>query len=44
MSKKKILLVDDESGFTRLLRLTLPAYEIREENNPLKALQTAKEF
>ncbi len=44
MSKKKILLVDDESGFTRLLRLTLPAYEIREENNPLKAVQTAKEF
>jgi CheY-like chemotaxis protein len=44
MSKKKILLVDDESGFTRLLRLTLPAYDIREENNPLKALQTAKDF
>lgn len=44
MSKKKILLVDDESGFTRLLRLTLPAYEIREENNPLKALLTAKDF
>ena len=44
MSKKRILLVDDESGFTRLLRLTLPAYDIREENNPLKAVQTAKEF
>ena len=44
MSKKKILLIDDESGFTRLLRLTLPAYEIREENNPLKAVQTAKDF
>lgn len=44
MSKKKILLVDDESGFTRLLRLTLPAYDIREENNALKAVQTAKEF
>ena len=44
MSKKKILLIDDESGFTRLLRLTLPAYDIREENNPLKAVQTAKEF
>jgi putative two-component system response regulator len=44
MSKKKILLVDDESGFTRLLRLTLPAYEIREENNPLKAVQTAQDF
>lgn len=44
MSKKRILLVDDESGFTRLLRLTLPAYEVCEENNPLKAVQTAKEF
>ena len=44
MSKKRILLVDDESGFTRLLRLTLPAYEIREENNPLKAVQSAKDF
>jgi CheY-like chemotaxis protein len=44
MSKKKILLVDDESGFTRLLRLTLPAYNIREVNNPLDAVQTAKEF
>jgi CheY-like chemotaxis protein len=44
MSKKRILLVDDESGFTRLLRLTLPAYDIREVNNPLLAVQVAKEF
>ena len=44
MSKKKILLVDDESGFTRLLRLTLPASDIREVNDPLKAVQVAKEF
>ena len=44
MSKKRILLVDDESGFTRLLRLVLPAYEICEENNPLKALATARTF
>jgi CheY-like chemotaxis protein len=44
MTKKKILLIDDESGFTRLLRLTLPAYEIREENNALKALHTARDF
>src|SRR5207244_826097 len=44
MSKHRILLVDDESGFTRLLRLTLPAYDIREENDPLKALQSAKDF
>ena len=44
MNKKKILLIDDESGFTRLLRLTLPAYDIREVNNPLLAMQVAKEF
>ena len=44
MNKKKILLVDDEAGFTRLLRLTLPAYDIRTENNPLKAVEAAKEF
>ena len=44
MSKKRILLVDDESGFTRLLRLTLPQYEICEENNALNAVQTARNF
>jgi CheY-like chemotaxis protein len=44
MSKKRILLVDDESGFTRLLRLTLPQYEICEENNALKAIETARKF
>ena len=44
MSKKRILLVDDESGFTRLLHLTLPQYEICEENNALKAIQTARKF
>ena len=44
MSKKRIMLVDDGSGFTRLLRLTLPAYEVCEVNNPLKAVQAAKDF
>ena len=44
MGKKRILLIDDESGFTRLLRLTLPQYEICEENNPLNAVQTARDF
>src|SRR4051812_15818731 len=44
MSKKRILLVDDEAGFTRLLHLVLPAYEICEENNPGKALETARRF
>jgi CheY-like chemotaxis protein len=44
MSKKRILLVDDESGFTHLLRLVLPNYEICEENDPTRALETARRF
>ena len=44
MSKKRIMLVDDESGFTRLLRLVLPAYEICEENDSKRALETARKF
>ncbi len=44
MSKKKILVVDDEPGFTRLLKLTMPRYEIKEENDARAAVNTAKEF
>lgn len=44
MKKKKILVIDDEAGFTRLLKFVLKHYEIREENDPLKALETAQEF
>ena len=44
MTKKKILVVDDESGFTRLLKLTMPAYDIREENDARQAIETAKLF
>jgi CheY-like chemotaxis protein len=44
MPKKKILVVDDEPGFTRLLKLTMTKYEIREENDPLRALETARQF
>lgn len=44
MSKKRILLVDDEAGFTRLLKLTLRTFEICEVNDPLKALETARQF
>lgn len=44
MKKKKILVVDDESGFTRLMKIALPQYEIREENHPRRALETAREF
>ena len=44
MNKKKILVIDDESGFTHLLKFVLRRYEIREENNPLRALETAQDF
>ena len=44
MEKKRILVVDDEAGFTRLLKLALRTYEIREENDPTRALQAALEF
>ena len=47
MSKKRILLVDDESGFTRLLKLTLEQtgnYEVMEQNDGGKAHQTARQF
>lgn len=44
MRKKKILVVDDESGFTRLMKIALPRYEIREENDSQRALATAREF
>jgi CheY-like chemotaxis protein len=42
--KPKILIVDDEPGFTKLTRLTLSQYDIREENNSALALQTARDF
>jgi CheY-like chemotaxis protein len=45
--KKKILLVDDEIGFTRLLKLNLEQtnqYEVRVENWPEDALRAAQEF
>jgi CheY-like chemotaxis protein len=43
-NKPKILIVDDEKGFTKLTRLTLPDYEICEENNSAHALETARRF
>ncbi|MGZ5005485.1 MAG: response regulator, partial [Chthoniobacterales bacterium] len=42
--KPKILIVDDEEGFTKLTKLTLTDYEILEENNSGRALQTARSF
>jgi CheY-like chemotaxis protein len=45
--KKRILLVDDEPFLTSLLRMNLEdtdEYEVREENNSLKALDVIKDF
>lgn len=45
--KKRILLVDDEEGFTRLVQVNLERtgrYVVREENDPASAVETAAEF
>ena len=42
---KKILIVDDEAGFTRLMKLTLQKtgeYEVIEENDGARAWETAR--
>ena len=47
MEKKRILIVDDEIGFTHLLKLNLEGtglYEIRVENNGTNGLAAAAEF
>ncbi len=47
MSKRKILIVDDEVGFTRLLKLNLEStgqFEVRIENSGSKGYSVAKEF
>src|SRR2546426_9287773 len=47
MNKKRILLVDDETSFTRLLKLNLEQtddYEVRVENWAEDALMAAREF
>jgi two-component system, OmpR family, response regulator len=47
MKKKRILLVDDEVSFTRLLKLNLEqtnGYEVRVENWAEDALSAAREF
>jgi CheY-like chemotaxis protein len=44
---RKILLVDDEAGFTELLRMNLKragGYEVRIENDPTEAVATARSF
>jgi len=44
MSKPRILIIDDEPGFTRLIKLVMKRYDIREENDPLRAFETALSF
>ena len=47
MEKKRIFIVDDESGFTRLLKLTLEKtgrYQVIEENDGANAWLKAREF
>lgn len=44
MKKKKILVIDDEPGFTRLLKVVMRHFEIREENNSLQAIEAARAF
>lgn len=42
--KTKVLMVDDEQGFTDLATLSLTDYEIRGENESGRALAAAREF
>ena len=45
--KKRILIVDDEATFTRMVRMNLEQtgrFEVREENKAAKAMSSAKEF
>ncbi|NIO11055.1 MAG: response regulator [Deltaproteobacteria bacterium] len=47
MTKKRILVVDDEPSFTRVLKLYLEKtgiYDVRDENRGTMALSAAKEF
>jgi CheY-like chemotaxis protein len=47
MKKHRILIVDDESGFTRLLKLTLERtgkYVVQEENDGTQAWLVARDF
>jgi CheY-like chemotaxis protein len=47
MNKKRIMIVDDEAAFTRLLKLSLEQtghYSVRVENDPRGAVQAAKDF
>ncbi len=47
MEKKRILIIDDEASFTRMVKLNLEktgTFEVREENRATYALAAAREF
>ena len=47
MAKRRILIVDDEAGFTRLVKLNLEGtgrYEVRDAMDGASALETARAF
>jgi CheY-like chemotaxis protein len=47
MNERRVMIIDDEPGFTRLLKLTLErsgGFEVLEENNGTKAWMAAREF
>ena len=47
MSKKRILIVDDEAAFTRMVKFALQKtgrYEVRTENLGRNAIEAAREF
>ena len=47
MEKKRILMIDDEPSFTRLIKLNLEQigpYDVRVENDGKRAFEAAREF
>ena len=47
MTNKRILIIDDDAGITRIVKLNLEAtgaYEVRQENHAPASIQTALEF
>jgi CheY-like chemotaxis protein len=43
-AKPKILIIDDEIGFTKLTKLAMTDFEVCEENNSGRAVETARKF
>jgi len=47
MNERRVMIIDDEPGFTRLLKLTLERtgrFEVLEENDGTKAWMSARDF